>query len=175
MKTNHTNSRPNRHLLALGFLLGALPLGSARGAVSVINTVTFNAGTNLYEYSYSIQNTGLLDLILISVPTSIASNVTGIASPTGFTLTFDPSQGQLNFNEDNDIFTDQTFAPSTTVSPFSFSSPLAPGSTTFTAFDVEGTEFTGTTTSPVPEPSASLLSGIAIASLMARRRRHPSH
>ena len=174
MKTPHPIHRPQSLALTLGLFLGAIPLGTASGAVNLINSVNFNSGTALYEYSYSIQNTGSFDLALVSVPAGNAANVIGITAPTGFALTFDPSQGWINFNEDNDIFTEQTFAAGTTVSAFTFRSALAPGSVTFTAYDVSGTEFTGTTLSPVPEPSVSLLGGIAITAGLAKRRRSPS-
>lgn len=174
MKPPYLNSSPTGPALALGLFLGLSSLATVQGAVNIINTVNFNAATNLYEYSYSIQNTGLLDLILISIQAAPSANVMGISAPAGFALTFDPSQGWLNFNEDNDIFTDQTFASGTTVSPFTFSSALAPGSADFSAFDVGGTEFTGTTLSPIPEPSVNLLAGLAVATCLAKRRRHPS-
>lgn len=175
MKTPQLKSLPSGLTLALGLFLGVIPLAKVHGAVNFISTVNLNIATNLYEYSYSIQNTGQFDLILVSVPAATSANLIGISAPAGFALTFDPSQGWLNFNEDNDIFTDQTFASGSTVSPFKFSSALAPGNASFTAYDVAGTEFTGTTLSPVPEPSVSLLSGLAFASTVARRRRSPSN
>lgn len=157
--------------MALGLALGGSLSGQTHAAAVITSAVTFNAGTSLYHYSYSVQNTGLEDLALISIPADPASSVLGIMAPVGFDLTFDPSQGWLNLNEDNNIFTNQTFAVGSTVAPFQFDSPLAPGNVTFSAFDVTGTEFNGTAQAPVPEASTAMLSSlVGLVAATCRRR-----
>lgn len=173
-----------RHLRsASAFLLtGAAALlataATSQAAVTLTGTAVFNSGTNMYLYSYSVTNTGTVeDIALITVPVDPAADIMGISAPSGFELTFDPSQGWLNFNEDSSIITDGTFAPGTTVGSFEFTSPFGPVTVTFTAFDASGTEFTGTTVTPssVPEPSAFLLFGMAAGlPLLSRRRRTPA-
>ncbi len=171
MKANYLTKRPKSLITALG-IIAAASVTMAQAAVNVISDVTFDSMTNLYRYSYSIQNTGTLDLILLTIPADSLANVTNISPATGFSLTYDRIAEVNSFFEDNDIFTDNTFAPGLTVSPFVFNSPLAPQSVTFTAFDVSGAEFSGTTVSPIPETSSALLSGIAIIAAVARRRRN---
>jgi hypothetical protein len=170
MKANYPIKRPKCLIMALGIITAAsAPM--AQAAVNVISDVTFDSMTSLYRYSYSIQNTGTLDLILLTIPADSLADITNISPATGFALTYDRVAQTNAFFEDNDIFTDNTFAPGLTVAPFVFSSPLAPQSVNFTAFDVSGAEFSGTTVSPIPETSSALLSGIAIITAMARRRR----
>jgi hypothetical protein len=172
MKTNTINKRSTACLLALGLLVGGALTERTQAAAIITSNVSFDIGTSLYLYSYSVQNTGPLDLILVTVPANPSSNVLGIMAPVGFDLTFDPSQGWLNLNEDSNIFTDQTFASGSTVAPFDFRSALAPGTVTYSAFDVGGNEFTGSVMAPVPEPSASLLGGlVGMATCLKRRRR----
>ncbi|NJM37156.1 MAG: hypothetical protein HC845_04380 [Akkermansiaceae bacterium] len=171
MKAKYLIKRTNILSVALG-MIAAVSVTTAQAAVNVISDVTFDSTTNLYRYSYSIQNTGLLDLILLTIPTDSLANVTNISPATGFSLTYDRIAQVNSFFEDNDIFTDNTFAPGLTVSPFVFNSPLAPLSVTYTAFDVSGAEFSGTTVSPIPETSSALLGGVAIIAAVARRRRN---
>lgn len=156
----------------LGLLLGASSFEQAHAAVSLTQIITFDGMTNLYRYSYSVGNTGPDDLILVTIPTDSNATLTALSPPTGFSMTYDPSQGVVSFFEDSDLFTEQTFAPGSVITPFEFDSPLAPGVVTYTAFDVTGAEFTGTTLAPVPEPSVTLLSGLASITLLARRRRN---
>ncbi len=171
MKTNTIHQRSTACLLALGLLTGAALTEHSQAAVFITSNVSFNIGTSLYQYSYSVQNTEPMDLILVTIPANPASAVVGIMAPIGFDLTFDPSQGVLNLNEDSSIFTAQTFGTGTTVAPFQFNSPLAPGNVTYSAFDVGGNEFTGVVQSPVPEPSASLLAGLVGLVAVSKRRR----
>jgi hypothetical protein len=163
--------RPRQILLALGLTLGAISLQDATAAIHFVPTVNFNPLSSLYDYSYTIQNTGAIDLVQISLFTSSSANVTGISPATGFDLTYDPFAQILDFRLDQSLFTEQTFAAGTTTSPFRFQSPLAPGQRDFIGYDEAGTEFTGTTIAPVPEPSITLLGGLAIALTAIRRRR----
>ncbi len=172
MKIHHTSKKHKRRAFALSILLGLVSAEICSGAVTITPTVLFNAGTSLYNYSYSITNTEPNDLILIALDTSPSADVTAISPPIGFSLTFDPSAGVLSFFEDNDIFTNQTFASGSTVGPFTFDSPSAPGVFNYSAFDTNGNEFTGTTLSPVPEPTSSLLAGIGLTTFFLRRRRN---
>ncbi len=166
--THHT-----KHLtLALALLLGIT--ASTQAAVVLSSNVSFDSTTSLYSYSYSITNNEPLDLILVTIPASNLSAVTDISPATGFSLTYDRVGQVLSFFEDNDIFTEQTFAPGSTVTPFTFSSPLAPQTVAFTAFDVSGNEFSGTTVAPIPETSTTLLGGFALTTSLLRRRRTAS-
>ena len=171
MKNTTTLRPPLGHLIARCLLLAATSVLSSQAAVTLNSSFNLDAGTNLYTYSYSVENVGPQDLALVSIPTSPAANVIGASAPTGFSLTFDSFQGFISFTEDSDLFTDQSFAVGSTISPFQFTSALAPGTVTFTAFDVEGNEFTGTAVAPIPEPSSLLLVGLALLPVSARRRR----
>ena len=171
MKHTHTLHSPRGHPIARCLLLGLASAISCQAAVTVISSFTVDPNTNLYTYSYSVENTGLQDLALISLPSSAGSDVFGVFTPTGFSQTYDPVFGFISFFEDSDLFTDPSFAVGSIISPFQITSLLAPGSVTYTAYDVAGDEFTGTALAPVPEPSALLLTGLTILSASAFRRR----
>jgi hypothetical protein len=152
-------------------LAGAAAIPTTQAAVSITSNVTFNGMSGLYRYTYGVTNSGSLDIVLVTVPASTAATVMGIFSPIGYSLTYDPSGGWINLSEDNDVFTDNTFAPASTVTPFTFDSPLAPVVVAFSAFDAGGNEFVGSVQSPIPEPSATLLAGLVAMGAITRRRR----
>lgn len=162
---------PIGHPIARYLLLGAASMLSSQAAVTINSSFNLDSGTNLYTYTYSIENSGPQVLALISIPGNATANIAGVLTPTGFSLNFDAFQGFISFTEDNDVTTDQSFAVGLTISPFQFTSPLAPGTVTFTAFDIEGTEFTGSTIAPIPEPSSMLLVSLALFQVTTRRRR----
>ena len=168
-KTN----RPSGTLIcALAVALG----GVAQAQVNLNSNVAFDIGTGVYTYSYSIMNNGpLFDLAIVTLPVAASSNPTMLTAPTGFGLSFDPGIGSLSFFEDASLFTPQTFAPGSTVGTFTFKSPVAPASVTFSALDGGGNTFTGPASAPgaaIPEP-ASMLFGIALVApmLFPRNRR----
>ncbi len=147
--------------------------GSARAAAVITGSAVYSTTTSQYTYSYSVTNTGITDdLALITLQVNTAAAILGISAPVGFTLTFDPSQGWVNFMEDGSILTPQTFAPGSTVGTFTFTSPIAPAASPFLAYDASGTEFSGFAAAPVPEPATGLFAALAAAGLITRRRRN---
>lgn len=158
-------------LFAVGLGLAALQ-GHASAAVTLTGTSTFNVSTSDYTYTYSVTNTGTEDLVIVTLPVFTPLGVNNIVSPTGFLLTFDPSQKVVNFIEDNNIGTPQTFSSGSTVGTFSFNTAVGPGGlTSFLAYDATGTEYSGLAIAPVPEPSSALFGGLAAALMITRRRR----
>jgi hypothetical protein len=149
--------------------------GSAPAAAVLTGSASFNISTNDYTYSYSVLNTGLTDeLVLVSIPVFSPLGVTDRFAAPGFSLLYDSFQGWVNLIEDGNVVTPQSFAPGSTVGPFSFNSATAPGSVTFLAYDASGMEFTGSVAAPVPEATTALLTVLAGAGLTLRRRRHSS-
>lgn len=149
----------------------ALPL-TASAAVTVTGLTSFDAATSRFTYNYSVSNTGTdEEIIKVTFPVSTSANLLGITAPTGFKLTYDTVLSLVNFVWGDDPFIMPTFAPNSTVSGFSFTSPDAPGPVTFTADAFSG-EFNGTTVSPtaVPEPGALMLGLLAPLALFRRRR-----
>ena len=167
--------RPPGWLLAAVCLGSMAPIGEIRAAAVVTGNSTFNVPANTYTYTYSVMNTGLTeDLAIVSVRAFSPLGVSDVSAPMGFSLTFDPSQGWANFIEDGSILTPQTFAPGSTVETFSFTSTYGPGPASFLAYDAAGNEFTGQTVAPIPEPAGALLTGLAAAGTLIRRRRSTS-
>ena len=162
----------------LALCAGLLTLSDASRAAVVLNgNAVFNAGTSNYTYTYSVTNTGSTeDLAIVSVPVFSPLGITNIFAAPGFSLTYDQIGGWVNFIEDGSILTPETFAPGSTVGNFSYNSATGPGPVNFLAYDASGTEFTGPTVAPVPEPAGALLCGLAgAATLTRRRRRTASH
>ncbi len=154
----------------LALLAGA---GVSRAAVSLTSSNTFSSITGQYTYNYSVVNSGSPEeLIQVTFPVSASAALMGLTAPTGFNITYDTVGARVNFIWDNDEFTTQTFAPESTVSGFSFTSPVGPGLVDFIASDINQ-DFTGSTTAPVPEPSAGLL-GLGALGLLLRRRQRSS-
>ncbi len=155
---------PSRLPVIVAVLLAAC--GSTQAAVTIASNVTSAGG--VFTYSYSVTNSGSMDLAFIDIPIG-QSLVTNLTAPTGFGIFAD--SGLVSFFEDADFFTPQTFAPNSTVQFFTYDSLVAPVSVTFSAQDTNGDVFTGTTQSAVPEPSSLLLIAASALPLLATRRR----
>ncbi|MDQ6764488.1 MAG: hypothetical protein M3Z22_00065 [Verrucomicrobiota bacterium] len=156
--------------LILGLCVAGVFLGSAHSAsaqVLVTPVVTFNVGTGVYTYTYSVTNNSANTLAIISFGArpATAFTVQNRTAPMGFISTYDSGNGLVSFLEDNNPATPQTFAPGSTVSPFSFTSTFGPGATTFQALDIFGNTFTGVTQAPIPEPGVLALCALAVPML----------
>ena len=153
----------------LGLALAALPM-AAPAAVTVTGLSNFDAGSSRYTYNYSVTNSDSLEeIIQVTFPVSTAADLMGITAPTGFKLTYDTIGARVNFVWDDDDFTMQTFAPNSTVSGFSFTSPVGPAQSPFIASDISQ-DYTGFTAAPVPEPSVLILALLAPLAMLRRRR-----
>lgn len=153
----------------LWLALASLP-AAAPAAVTVTGLSTFDPGSSRYTYNYSVTNMDSVDeLIQVTFPVSASAALLGITAPAGFKLTYDTIGARVNFVWDDDDLTMQTFAPESTVSGFSFTSPDGPGLTPFIASDISQ-DYTGFTSAPVPEPSVLMLALLAPLALLRRRR-----
>ncbi len=162
------------HYALLAFAFAALPM-AASASVMVTGISTFDAGSNRFIYNYSVMNSGSeAEIIQVTFPVSSSAALMGITAPTGFKLTYDTVGARVNFLWDDDDFTMQTFAPNSTVSGFSFTSPDGPGASIFMASDINQ-DFTGVTSAPVavPEPSPGLLGLLSLLAPLAIFRRRP--
>ncbi len=146
------------------------------GQVSVTPTIGFDINTGIYTYSYSVTN-GTVDTLAIvsfgAMPTGTLT-VQNLTAPMGFISTYDSGNGFISFLEDNNASTPQTFEPGSTITPFTFTSTVAPGATTFEALDINGNSFTGITQAPIPEPGILALCALAVPAagfLLYRRRK----
>jgi hypothetical protein len=151
-------------LLIAGTWIASLSTASAQ--VMVTPTITFNGSSGLYSYSYSVVNGSSNTLAIVSFgampgPLTVQSPM----APFGFITTYDSGNGFISFLEDNNPGTPQTFAPGSTVRPFTFTSTFAPGTTTFQALDIFGNSFTGVTQAPVLGPVAVPEAGTTFALL----------
>jgi hypothetical protein len=157
-------------------LLGAVAvLGlrcSASAAAVLSGSATFNVSTSDYTYTYSVMNDGLTDeLVIVSIPVFSPLGISNIFAAPGFSLTYDPVGRWVNFIEDGNIVTPESFAPGSTVEPFRFNSATAPGNVMYLAYDAGGEASGGVIAAPVPETSTALLGMLAGAAFTLRRRR----
>jgi hypothetical protein len=162
------------HCALLAFACTALPM-PVSASVIVTGLSAFDAVSNRFIYNYSVTNSGSAEeIIQVTFPVSSSAALMGITAPTGFKLTYDTVGARVNFLWDDDDFTMQTFAPNSTVSGFSFTSPDGPGASIFVASDINQ-DFTGVTSAPVavPEPSPGLLGLLSLLAPLAIFRRRP--
>ena len=158
--------------VAGGWLGGVSP---ASAQVLVTPTVTFNMATSVYTYSYAVTNNTANTLAIVSFGGMPAASFTvqNLTAPMGFLSTYDSGNGFISFLEDSNPATLQTFAPGSTITPFTFTSTFAPGASTFQALDIFGNTLTGMTQAPVPEPGVVAFLALAMPAvgfLLYRRR-----
>ncbi len=172
-----SRTRPVAALLLLGGVGGVFfTPRAARAQITVTPTITNNGTT--FTYSYSVFNGSGVDLSLIQFQTIKQQNaLTNLQAPLGFDINFDPGNGFVTFFEDNDPNTTQSFAPNSTIAPFTFDSAFGPAETAFSGLDDNGGGFAGTTMAPsvmaVPEPGTLPLLGLTLApGLLLASRRH---
>jgi hypothetical protein len=175
MKNNTTpiKARFAPLLPALAALAFVVSMGNTRAAVTVNSSVTFSSG--LYTYSYSVTNFGTaFDIASIDIPIAAGAVIGNLSAPSGFGIISDGAPVSLvSLFEDSEISTSAMFAPDSTVGTFTYESSTAPLFVTFSALDVNGDTYTGTTQSAVPEPSSLLFLASAVLPVLASRsRRH---
>ena len=149
--------------------IGLLLTQAAQAQVTVTPTVTQNG--SLFHYDYRIMNGVTDDLSIITLEGLPMQNdaVKNLMVPNGFVGSFDSGLGLLSFLEGT-----QAFSVNTTFSGFGFDSLFGPVDGTFSALDINGTEFRGNTliAAAVPEPgTVSLLCGVVTGAVFALRRR----
>lgn len=162
------------HAATAGALCVLLFSGTARaqGTVSITPTVT-GGGSALFHYSYTVTNNTSTELAIVSFQSLFGSAVTNTAAPAGFFTSYDSGNGFISFAPDQSGT--GSFAPNSTVGAFTFDSPFAATAVPFSAMDIGGTEITGTTLAPAPEPGvlaplAIGALGLGLLGVRARRR-----
>ncbi len=155
---------------ALGILLSA---GAARAQVFVSSAATFTGSA--YHYSYTVTNTSADDLFVINLNglPLVPGALSNFSAPAGYEIQspYDSSVGIESF------LADDSFAPGSVISGFSFDSTYAPSAVVFDTVGSGTTIYTGTTLgpagAPVPEASTliSLGIGLSVLAVVAVRRR----
>lgn len=158
---------------------GVAQMNASSMSLDVTYTSTFLPADGVYEYNFSVANCLEDDAFLVTLTDAPDENLIGstLSAPTGYSFSYDPSFGLIDFLEGDDPNTALSFSPGSTVTDFTFRSAAAPG-TAFTTFeaiidDANFSTVTGQTTqvAMVPEPSSSvLLLGATLAFSIRRRR-----
>lgn len=135
--------------------------------LSVTPNVTFNMGTSLYSYNYTVSNVGPDEVFAITLGANPfgPNTLMNLMAPTGFQITYDSGNGLFSFLADSNSFTAGSM-----ISGFTFNSAYAPGGATFDAVGASG-EYFGPSMAPVPEPSSILLGLLALPVIYLLRRR----
>ena len=154
MKTNLIRRAANKSACAL-ICAGSILTFAAYAQVELNTNIDFNIGSGIYTYSHAVLNQGpTFDLAIVNLTVATNSNLMNLSAPTGFNINFDPGVGVISFLEDADPATPQTFAPNSTITPFTYTSTFAPVPIGFDALDAGGNTFTGFTLSAAPDSSA---------------------
>ena len=158
---------------ALGILLSA---GSARAQLQVVVLPTATFTGSSFHYSYPGTNFTADDIYVVNLNglPLVPGALSNFSAPAGYEITnpYDSGVGIESF------LADDSFAPGTTVSGFSFDSIFAPSTVAFDTVSSGTAVYTGTTLgpagAPVPEASTLVSLGIglsALALIAVRRRR----
>lgn len=154
MKTNLIRRAANKSACAL-ICAGSILAFAAYAQVELNTNIDFNIGAGIYTYSHAVLNQGpTFDLAIVNLTVATNSNLMNLSAPTGFDINFDPGVGVISFFEDAGPATPQTFAPTSTTTPFTYTSTFAPVPIGFDALDAGGNTFTGFTLSAAPDSSA---------------------
>lgn len=167
--------RPLRTIpYSLGLLAGACLLASVAEAGLFVDLSASAIGGGAYEYAASVSNTGPQDVAIVSLvdaPLNDPLISASLSAPAGFSTSYDPGLGFLDF------LADLSFAAGSTVGGFSFQSLAAPGASfsLFEALTVDGDKLTGRVRYPgisVPDSGNSLAAlSVGMVVLGAARRR----
>lgn len=172
--------RPRRRCVAGKWLAtlaiigtAAFPWQSAQAQVTVSGEFieqTPSGSGFVFDFDVFNNTANTLALVDVTIPGGVTP--TNLMAPVGFQIVFDPGLGLLSFLEDSDPVTPQSFAPGSTITGFTFQTPTQIGPSSFSALDVEGNLFSGTTTltassTAAPEPGVLPLLGVAAAGQLA--------
>ncbi len=178
---------PFRQLALVGVtLLALIPIQTAHAQVDITGT-----RTGAFVYTFSVFNGGAAPLAALSLDIPVNSALTNLIAPTGFLIVYDADPaldgslpGRIDFLEDADPFTPQSFDIATLISGFSFESTSSFAPSTYESLDINGMSyvpppggviFPGTTTlTAAPEPGTLALltlAGLPTALLLRRNRR----
>jgi hypothetical protein len=158
---------------ALLLLWGSL---SASAKAQVVVDGFYHQVGSQFQYAFSVHNNTDTELAYVSAFTpDVPFTITGGTAPTGFTV--DGSQvgdtGYVNFLQDLDDTTPQTFAPHSTVQFFRFTSDTFISNAVIDSLNVNGEPVGGQTITlgTAPEPATLSLMTIALVGLPVLRRR----
>lgn len=164
-----------------------LPSQIAHAQVSIVGTRTGSLGS--FTYSFDIINNTSVDLAALSLDIPTNSILTNFVAPTGFFIAYDPNPaldgslaGRVDFLEDADPLTPQTFAAFSTIMGFRFDSATSFSPSTYVGLNINGAAyqpgpggvvFPGTTVLvTAPEPgtlSLMALAGIPLFGLLKKK------
>jgi hypothetical protein len=135
---------PLRHLTWV-ILVGAalVPSQAAHAQVSVVGN-----RTGSFTYTFSVINSTSVALAALSLDIPVNSTLTNLTAPTGFFIAYDPNPaldgslpGRVDFLEDADPLTLQSFDAFTTIAGFSFESASSFAPSTYVGLNINGTEY----------------------------------
>lgn len=146
-------------------------------AILIVNATPTPLGGGLFQYEFTISNTGPADVPLVNInnaPLSDPDIGSTLMTPAGFLALYDPGLGIVTFLEDTSLF-----AAGTTIGGFSFQSAGPPGQYfgTFDALDVNGAFQDGNvnfSTTGVPDAGSTLLLAAVAAGALAATGRNPT-
>ena len=158
----------SRHRPVFGALLIALVLAvtTARAAL-MVDLTTSPLGGGIYQYTFTIANTGPDDVAIVSIvdaPLADPLIDPTLTWPVGFLASYDGGLGFVDFLEGTSLF-----SVGTSFSGFSFQSEAVPGFyfTEFTALTVNGEQLSGSVNQTITVPESGGTAVFALLGLLA--------
>lgn len=149
-------------------IVTAFTCSPAQGGL--ISNVTFDSGTNLFTYDYTIDNSGTTAIIGLGL--DLFAPVLGTSFPVGWDVSVMPL-GPESLVQWISLDIPFDVPPSGLLNGFSITSSAGPGTVSFSFLDENFDSVVGQTTGPtaVPEPSYVLITLVALSLLTFSKRR----
>ena len=170
---NHSKPPKKLPIPKILALIGSLFAAQAANAALAVNLTSTALGGGIFDYHYSIANSGPEDLAIVSITdAALGDPMIGatLQAPSGFLASYDSSLGFVDFIGDTSVF-----GAGTKLGGFSFQSSMSPQGQfiNFEALSITGTLISGNvdlTITPVPEAGTFWAAGLGLAAFIFSQR-----
>ncbi len=171
---NHSKPPKKLPIPKILALIGSLFAAQATHAGLAISLTSTPLGGGIFDYHYSIANSGPEDLAIVSITDAALGDAligATLQAPAGFLASYDSSLGFVDFIGDASVF-----GAGTTIGGFWFQSGVSPQGQfiNFEALSITGSLISGNvdlTITPVPEAGTFWAAGLGLVAFVISQRR----